>query len=122
MSDVFDVGSHTVTHAKLPSLPPDEARRELGQSRVRIYEMTGNYPIACSYPKSRWTPDIRRLAEEAGYEFILAHGRGFRHSADLRFLEKIPVGPAESSLRNFTLKLGVYYPLTHIFFSWRSRF
>lgn len=110
MKDVFDIGSHTVTHRKLTELQPDEIQEECAQSRQRITEMTNTKPIAFSYPKSRWTPDVRRIAAEAGFEFILAHGKGFRHNADLRYLEKIPVGP-EDSLRVFVLKLGIYYPL-----------
>lgn len=113
MQDVFDVGTHTVSHRKLTTLTPDEVREEFEVSRKRIYEMTEKNVMALSYPKSRWTLETRRLAQEAGFEFILAHGRGFRHSSDFRYLEKIPVGPADSIMR-FQLKLGVYYPLVNI--------
>mgnify|MGYP001583742196 FL=1 len=119
MGNVFDVGSHTVTHRKLTSLTPSEVREEFIQSQKRIMEMTGKEPIALSYPKSRWNAEIRRIAEEVGFEFILAHGRGFRHSGDFRHLEKIPVGPQDSFLR-FKMKLGMYYPLMRICFPWRN--
>ena len=115
MTDVFDIGSHTVTHRKLTSLSLNEIREEFDQSKRRIYEMTGKKAVALSYPKSRWNADVRRIADEAGFEFVLAHGRGFRHSGDFRHLEKIPIGPEDSSLRSFKLKLGMYYPfLSHL--------
>lgn len=114
MQDVFDIGTHTVSHRKLTTLMSDEVKEEFEVSRKRIYEMTGKEVIALSYPKSRWTQETRGLAQEAGFEFILAHGRGFRHSSDFRYLEKIPVGPADSMMR-FRLKLGVYYPLVSMF-------
>lgn len=113
MEDVFDIETHTVSHRKLSTLPPDEVKKEFEQSRKRIYEMTGKNVTALSYPKSRWTQETRRLAKEAGFEFILAHGRGFGHSADFAFLEKIPVGP-QDTMRMFKLKLGIYYPLMNI--------
>lgn len=116
MSDVFDVGTHTVSHRKLTMLEPDEVRKEFVDSQKRIYEMIGKEVIALSYPKSLWTAETRRIAEEAGFEFILSHGRGFRHSADLRHLEKIPVGPTDSMMR-FRLKLGVYYSVVNM---WRK--
>lgn len=120
MGDVFDVGSHTVTHRKLTSLAKDEVREEFEQSRKRIYEMTGKKTIALSYPKSRWNNEIRCMAEDVGFDFILAHGRGFRHSDDFRHLEKIPVGP-EDSMSHFKMKLGMYYPFMRMLFPWRSR-
>jgi len=113
MRDVFDIGSHTVTHRKLTELRADEVREECMQSHRRITEMTGTEPVAFSYPKSRWTPDIRRVVGETGFEFILAHGRGFHHSANFRYLEKIPVGP-EDTMLVFGLKLDVYYPLMNM--------
>jgi len=113
MQDVFDIGTHTASHRKLTTLKPDEVKEEFEMSRKRIYEMTGKRVVALSYPKSRWTLETRRCAQEAGFEFILAHGRGFRHSADFRYLEKIPVGPADSMMQ-FRVKLGIYYPLMNM--------
>lgn len=110
MRDVFDIGTHTVTHRKLTSLGPEEVREEFIQSRAYIEKQTGARVVAVSYPKSRFTQEIRKIAAECGFEFVLSHGRGFHHSADLRYLEKIPVGP-QDTMRLFTLKLSLYYPL-----------
>lgn len=110
MRDVFDIGTHTVTHRKLTSLGPEEVREEFIQSRAYIEKQTGARVIAVSYPKSRFTQEIQKIAAECGFEFVLSHGRGFRHSADLRYLEKIPVGPGDT-MRLFTVKLSLYYPL-----------
>lgn len=117
--DVFDIGTHTITHRKLTSLEPEEVREELVRSRAYIEKQTGARVIAVSYPKSRFTQEIQKIAADCGFEFILSHGRGFRHSVDLRYLEKIPIGP-EDSLRTFVLKLGAYYPLYNAI-RWISR-
>jgi len=119
MRDVFDIGTHTVTHRKLTGLALEEVREEFEKSRAYIEEKTGAEVIALSYPKSRFTPQIRAVAAECGFDFMLAHGRGFSHSADFQFLEKIPIG-SEDTLRTFKLKLGIYYPLLSLI-RWSSR-
>jgi len=113
MQDVFDIDTHTVSHRKLTALTADEVREEFGVSRKRIEEMTGARVIALSYPKGRFTTDARRIAEEVGFETMLAYGRGFRHSADLRHLEIIPMEHRDSWVA-FRVKMGAYYPVIQL--------
>jgi len=61
-------GSHTLTHPHLTALPPDQARREITQSRARIEQVLGFPCVTFSYPYGDWDERVRELVEEAGYE------------------------------------------------------
>lgn len=109
MGDIFEFGTHTMSHRKLTSLSELEMRHEMIRSRDSIAEHTGKPVIALSYPKSRFDDAVRRVAQEVGFDFILSHSRGFNYTVS-QLLNKIPVGPDDSFML-FRLKLGVYYPL-----------
>lgn len=112
MHDVFEFGTHTLSHRKLTLLPEPEMRYEMIRSRDSIAEHTGKSVIALSYPKSRYNGEVRRMAEEVGFDFILSHARGFNYEVS-QILNKIPIGP-DDSFMIFRLKLGVYYPLLNM--------
>ena len=66
----MSIGSHTVTHPILASLPEEAQRRELVDSRERIGQMLGARPDVLAYPvggPSAFTDVTKRLAREAGY-------------------------------------------------------
>ena len=46
----FTIGSHTVSHRALPALSPDEARKELIDSRRALEELTGSQVEWFAYP------------------------------------------------------------------------
>ena len=111
MGDIFEYGTHTMTHRKLPSLAPDEVRREITESRRLIEARTGRKVLTLSYPKSRFTEEVARIASDEGFAFILSHGRGPHYGeSGYKFLSKIPISPNDD-LTSFIVKLGVYYPL-----------
>lgn len=81
MTPLVEVGSHTVNHVNLATLDDEEVGLELRNSREIIEAQTGKEALAVSYPAGRLTPQVKRLAEEAGYRF----GLGTRESVnDLR--------------------------------------
>lgn len=112
MHDVFEFGTHTLSHRKLTALSEPGMRHEMIRSRDTIAEHTGKPVIALSYPKSRYNGEVRRVAEEAGFDFILSHARGCNYEVS-QLLNKIPIGP-DDSFMIFRLKLGVYYPLLNM--------
>lgn len=64
------IGSHTVTHPVLASLPEDDQLRELADSRERIGEMLGEKPALLAYPvggPTAFTDVTQRLARDTGY-------------------------------------------------------
>jgi len=111
MGDVFEYGTHTMTHRKLPSLSQDEVRWEISESRRLIEARTGRKVLALSYPKSRFTMEVARVASDEGFAFMLSHGRGPNYrGSEYKFLSKIPASP-DDDMTSFILKLGAYYPL-----------
>ena len=73
--------SHTLTHRNLTTISHDEAslRRELGESRTRIEELTGKEVVAIAYPYGRFNA---RVAEVAGeyYRFGLSTAFGWHYT------------------------------------------
>jgi peptidoglycan/xylan/chitin deacetylase (PgdA/CDA1 family) len=69
------IGSHTMTHRELPSLPEAEVQHELTESRRRIRDRLGVDPRHLALPFGRNDATVTALAKEAGYETVcLADG------------------------------------------------
>jgi peptidoglycan/xylan/chitin deacetylase (PgdA/CDA1 family) len=61
-------GSHTVTHRRLTELDADACRRELEDAKRGIEDRLGVTVRHLSYPFGAVSPEVRRLAEAAGYQ------------------------------------------------------
>jgi peptidoglycan/xylan/chitin deacetylase (PgdA/CDA1 family) len=77
------IGSHTVTHADLPSLSDSQARTELTASR-RLLERRLGHPVQwLAYPAGREDARIVSLARNAGYVLAVTTQPGAdQHAAD----------------------------------------
>ena len=60
-------GSHTTSHANLGSCPPALIERELRGSRELLEQALGREIRVISYPNGSYSPDVLRIAAEAGY-------------------------------------------------------
>lgn len=78
-SGLMDFGSHTMRHRNLPSIPIDDARWEIFESRKRLQEKLGRTIVAFAYPygAGAYVPDIRAAALEAGYSFDFGIRQGY---------------------------------------------
>lgn len=76
VSDGLDVGSHTVTHRWLPSVPDHELDDELLQSRLRLEELVGRPVRTLAYPAGHSEKRVRAAAERAGYDAAFSTLRG----------------------------------------------
>jgi peptidoglycan/xylan/chitin deacetylase (PgdA/CDA1 family) len=56
----FEIGSHTMTHPDLTSLPPERARWELSASRAEIEDRLGGAVTSLAYPYGLATPANRK--------------------------------------------------------------
>ncbi|HEX6901605.1 MAG TPA: polysaccharide deacetylase family protein [Thermoanaerobaculia bacterium] len=79
------VGAHTMTHPRLSSIPLEDQRREMTESRSRLAELTGRPVDLLAYPFGKpgdVGPETPRLAAEAGYRaaFLSQAGRIVRSS------------------------------------------
>lgn len=66
-ADGLDIGSHTVSHAWLPSLRTSELDAELRRSRLELADLLGRPVSALAYPTGGWNADVRAAARRAGY-------------------------------------------------------
>ncbi|WP_372792273.1 polysaccharide deacetylase family protein, partial [Paraconexibacter sp.] len=67
LRDGWEIGSHTISHADLTTLGPDQLRRELAGSRARIREELGVDPRFFCYPAGRNNETVRAAVRAAGY-------------------------------------------------------
>jgi peptidoglycan/xylan/chitin deacetylase (PgdA/CDA1 family) len=64
----WEIGSHTRTHPKLPSLSDAELAAELEESKARCEEEVGQPCRALAYPFSAYDRRVMDAARAAGYE------------------------------------------------------
>jgi peptidoglycan/xylan/chitin deacetylase (PgdA/CDA1 family) len=63
----MEIGSHTMSHARLAKLPPDRVRAELAESKAAIEEHLGDAIGLLAYPAGSHSPEVAAAASEAGY-------------------------------------------------------
>ena len=68
MPDWLQVGSHALTHPSLPSLSPDEKRREIGESMARCEAVSGTRPTTFAFPFGDNDRESLDMVREAGFE------------------------------------------------------
>ncbi|WP_420000426.1 polysaccharide deacetylase family protein [Streptomyces boninensis] len=78
----FEVGSHTVTHAQLDTLPAAAIRHELTESKSVLEDALGHGLDALAYPHGYNDRRVRRIAEAAGYTSAMAVRHALSHSTD----------------------------------------
>jgi peptidoglycan/xylan/chitin deacetylase (PgdA/CDA1 family) len=78
----FDIGSHSMTHAYLPDLAPEELRAEIQGSKARLEEITGREVKHFSCPGGRWSQSVAREAQRAGYATVATSRPGKNGSAN----------------------------------------
>ena len=70
-SKLIEIGSHTLSHPRLPSLPLEDARREICGSKQRIKEELGESIDSFCYPDGELSPEIINIVKDAGYTSAL---------------------------------------------------
>jgi peptidoglycan/xylan/chitin deacetylase (PgdA/CDA1 family)/glycosyltransferase involved in cell wall biosynthesis len=72
----MEIGSHTVTHPRLPQTAEKIVRRELRESKDSLEQILESEVISFAYPYGALQPAIKSLVEEAGYKFAVAADSG----------------------------------------------
>jgi peptidoglycan/xylan/chitin deacetylase (PgdA/CDA1 family) len=67
-ADGWEIGSHTVSHRRLPTLEDEELDEELRSSRVQLEEGLGRSCRSLAYPYGDVDARVVRAAAAAGYE------------------------------------------------------
>jgi peptidoglycan/xylan/chitin deacetylase (PgdA/CDA1 family) len=84
--DGFAIGSHTVNHLDLATLPPPQARTELTRSRETLQRRLGAPIDWFAYPAGDTDPAVARLVRRAGYLLAFTTRPGPNQSAREPFL------------------------------------
>lgn len=63
----MEIGSHTVTHPRLPELPDDMIRRELIQAKATLEEVLSRPVESFAYPFGAWDERCEAMVKAAGY-------------------------------------------------------
>jgi peptidoglycan/xylan/chitin deacetylase (PgdA/CDA1 family) len=77
-SGVVEFGSHTMEHRNLATLPLDQVRWELVESKKRLEDKLGREMVGFAYPygSGAYKPEVRAAAREAGYRFDFSIKQG----------------------------------------------
>lgn len=88
----ISLGSHTLTHPRLPELSPGELSRELEESRKVLEDGLGQPVTQFAYPFGQFNEAVRGATERAGYRVACSTQPGFnRPGADRFALRRIDV-------------------------------
>ena len=91
----FEIGAHTLTHADLSSIPLEQARAEITESKRALERELGTEIRLFSYPfggAEHVTDDVRSLVEQLGFDCCLScHGGLVRPGDDPFRLQRVPV-------------------------------
>jgi glycosyltransferase involved in cell wall biosynthesis/peptidoglycan/xylan/chitin deacetylase (PgdA/CDA1 family) len=63
----IELGAHGVSHRRLPELDPEEARREMVESRRTLEDKLGEAVSTFAYPYGSTAPGVEDLVREVGY-------------------------------------------------------
>lgn len=101
----MDIQPHTLTHPHLRALPPDEALKEIADSKSILETRLGKPMIAFAYPFGEYNAAIIEMLKRAGFEAAVTLDPGYRQRADELFtLHRIRVSYRDS-LDDFAKRL-----------------
>ncbi len=82
----MDIEAHTLTHPHLPSLTPDAAAKEIGESKAILETRLGKPVVAFAYPFGQYNTAIIEMIKRAGYQCAVSISSGYQQRADQIFL------------------------------------
>lgn len=71
-SDLITIGSHSMTHAYLPSLPDEEAKFQIAASRTELKKLLNRDIKLFSFPYGSLNRQLVEMCREAGYERVFS--------------------------------------------------
>lgn len=86
------IGSHTLSHPRLPECTPEQMALEITESKARLEELLSHPVQHFAYPYGLYNDEARRLVELAGYSSACSTRSGFNNEKTDRFeLRRIEV-------------------------------
>lgn len=107
---IITIGSHTQSHAYLPSLDSASVRRELKNSKEVIEKNLGVETVLLSYPLGAFTEEVKKIARETGYIGAVATNpkKGYPKN-DPYALKRIRISESSKNMFVFWLETSGYY-------------
>lgn len=88
----ISIGSHTLTHPRLPECQPDEMGREIAESKARLEDLLSCPVRHFAYPYGLYNEMARELVEQSGYLSACSTRSGFNNKETNRYeLRRIEV-------------------------------
>ena len=81
----MDIEAHTLTHPHLRELAPDEAMREISESKKVLEARLGKPVVAFAYPFGEYNASIVDMLKRAGFASAVTLAAGFNQRADELF-------------------------------------
>jgi peptidoglycan/xylan/chitin deacetylase (PgdA/CDA1 family) len=100
----WEVGSHTMSHARLPELSDEALAQELLDSRRTLEARLGRCDLL-AYPFGAWDERVARAAAAAGYSFAFTLPFGGQSGATRMSIPRVTVDDRDSPWR-FRAKLS----------------
>jgi peptidoglycan-N-acetylglucosamine deacetylase len=69
LSQDFEIGAHSMTHRRLPTISEQEAAREIIESKAVLEQVIGKEVKAFCYPGGAYTKLHVQLVKDAGYRY-----------------------------------------------------
>ncbi|MGL5099799.1 MAG: polysaccharide deacetylase family protein, partial [Fusobacteriaceae bacterium] len=108
-SGLVEFGVHTLSHPRLSQLTLEEIDYEINESKKRIEKKLGVKALSFAYPYGDYDERVKRIAQESGFEFIVATDRGsVCFSDDLGEIRRIGMF-SKNTLFNFRRKVSGRY-------------
>jgi peptidoglycan/xylan/chitin deacetylase (PgdA/CDA1 family) len=65
---LISIGVHSMTHPRLPDLPPGEVRQEIDVAAHHLDKLLGTQRRVLAYPYGASSPDVVRVAADLGFD------------------------------------------------------
>jgi peptidoglycan/xylan/chitin deacetylase (PgdA/CDA1 family) len=75
ISQGFEIGAHSMTHRRLPTIPEQEAEKEIIESKAVLEQVTGKEINAFCYPGGAYTKLHVQLVKDSGYRYARTAAR-----------------------------------------------
>jgi peptidoglycan/xylan/chitin deacetylase (PgdA/CDA1 family) len=93
----WEIGAHTMSHARLPALPAAEALAEMRASKAALEETLNTEVISFAYPYGALNEEVKTLAQQAGFTYAVATDTGGMHLEEDRMqIFRVNIFPHET--------------------------
>jgi peptidoglycan/xylan/chitin deacetylase (PgdA/CDA1 family) len=105
----IEIGSHTVTHPRLPVTSAEEAHREVRDSKDSLEQLLGSSVLSFAYPYGALSETVKNLVDEAGYKYAVAADSGpINFYEDFLEIRRTQVFPWTSNIGFWKKTLPIY--------------